>query len=97
MKLKQDSRVLKRKALASVTNAVEAFNSSHDVGRPTKVLLHLQHAFEMLLKSALVQTGTKVFDRQTGRSIGFERCLGPRLRQHHDQTQFRRRRHPAGD
>lgn len=75
MKLKQDSRVLKRKAVASLTNAVEAFNSPHDEGRSTKVLLHLQHAFEMLLKSALVQTGMKVFDRQTGRSISFDKCL----------------------
>ncbi|SDN05575.1 DUF3644 domain-containing protein [Allokutzneria albata] len=76
MKLKQESRVLKRKALASLTSAVEAFNSPHGDGRETKVLLHLQHAFEMLLKAALVQGRTKVFDRVTGRSIGFEKCVG---------------------
>lgn len=77
MKLKQESRVLKRKALASLTCAVEAFNSPHDTGRETRVLLHLQHAFEMLLKAALVQTGEKnVLDRETGRSIGFKSCLG---------------------
>jgi hypothetical protein len=76
MKLKQESRVLKRKALASLTCAIEAFNSPHGEGRVTKVLLHLQHAFEMLLKAALVQSGTKVFDRVTGRSIGFEKCVG---------------------
>jgi hypothetical protein len=76
MKLKQESRVLKRKALASLTCAVEAFNSPHGEGRVTKVLLHFQHAFEMLLKAALVQSGTKVFDRVTGRSIGFEKCVG---------------------
>jgi hypothetical protein len=76
MKLKQQSRVLKRKALASLTSAVEAFNSPHDEGRVTNVLLHLQHAFEMLLKAALVQTGEKdVLDRETGRSIGFEKCI----------------------
>ncbi len=41
------------------------------------MLLHLQHAFEMLLKAALVQTGEKnIFDRETGRSIGFKGCLG---------------------
>jgi hypothetical protein len=76
MKLKQESRVLKGKALASLTCAVEAFNSPHDTGRATRILLHLQHAFEMLLKAALVQTGEKkVFDRETGRSIGFEKCV----------------------
>jgi hypothetical protein len=45
--LKQESRVLERKALASLTWAVEAFNSPHNDGRVTRVLLHLQHAFEM--------------------------------------------------
>lgn len=74
--LKQESRVLKGKALASLTCAVEAFNSPNNQGRVTRVLLHLQHAFEMLLKAALVHTGEKnVFDRKTGRSIGFEKCL----------------------
>ncbi|MGD9525456.1 MAG: DUF3644 domain-containing protein [Dehalococcoidia bacterium] len=76
MKLKQESRVLKQKALESLIFTIEAFNSPHEGGRATRVLLHLQHAFEMLLKAALVQTKDKrVFDSETGRSIGFERCL----------------------
>lgn len=52
-----------------------AFNSPEDDGRVTRVLLHLQHAFEMLLKAALVQDRQPVFDKKTGRSIGFDRCL----------------------
>jgi hypothetical protein len=77
MKLKQESRVLKAKAVASLVSAVEAFNSPAELGRASKVLLLMQHAFEMLLKSALVQSGEKkIFDPVTGRSIGFERCLG---------------------
>ncbi|MGC4994182.1 DUF3644 domain-containing protein [Nocardia salmonicida] len=76
MMVKQESRVLKGKATASLTCAVEAFNSPNDTGRVTRVLLHLQHAFEMLLKAALVHTGEKnMFDRETGRSIGFEKCV----------------------
>jgi hypothetical protein len=76
MKLRQESRVLKQKALASLISTIEAFNSPHEDGRTTRVLLSLQHAFEMLLKAALVQTGEKrVLDRETGRSIGFEKCL----------------------
>ena len=51
------------KALDSLIFTIEAFNSPHDGGRATRVLLHLQHAFEMLLKAALVQTKDKrVFD-----------------------------------
>lgn len=68
--------MLKRKALTSFITAAEAFNSPRDDGRVTKVLLHLQHAFEMLLKAALVQARKPVFDEEMGRSIGFERCIG---------------------
>nr|WP_205749918.1 hypothetical protein [Brevibacterium sp. S22] len=52
-----------------------AFNSPQEDGRTTVVLLHLQHAFEMLLKSALVQGRAKVFDKKSGRSIGFEAAI----------------------
>ena len=75
MKLRQQARVLKRKALTSFIIAAEAFNSPRDDGRVTDVLLHLQHAFEMLIKAALVQAGKPVFDQATGRSIGFEACV----------------------
>lgn len=51
--------------------AMTAFNSPSDDGRATSVLLHLQHSFEMLLKAALAQQERKVFDKRTGRSIGF--------------------------
>jgi hypothetical protein len=38
------------------------FNSYEDEGRITSVLLHLQHACEMLLKAVLVQNRAAVFD-----------------------------------
>jgi len=75
VKFKQDARALKRKALSSMRAAMAAFNSPHDDGRVTDVLLRLQHAFEMLLKAALVQGGRSVFDKKTGRSIGFEAAI----------------------
>ncbi|MFJ8550914.1 hypothetical protein [Streptomyces sp. NPDC093676] len=52
-----------------------AFNSVDDEGRTTAVLLSLQHSFEMLLKAALVHNDVQVFDKNLGRSIGFEKCL----------------------
>lgn len=75
MKLRQEARVLKKKAIASLTAAVSAFNSPIEDGRHTLVLLTLQHSFEMLLKAALVQAGVSVFDKKLGRSIGFEKCI----------------------
>jgi hypothetical protein len=75
--MRRDARVLKSKAITSLRSAVAAFNDPDDSGRHTRVLLALQHAFEMLLKAALVhkqRPGDSVFDKSTGRSIGFERC-----------------------
>ncbi len=67
--------MLREKAMSSLRRSVGAFNAMEDDGRQTAVLLHLQHAAEMLVKAGLVENRVKVLDRQTGRSIGFERCL----------------------
>jgi len=79
MRLRQEVKVLKAKSVASLRSSVAAFNDPDDDGRHTRVLLTLQHAFEMLLKAALVHTQSRqadsVFDRKTGRSIGFEKCV----------------------
>lgn len=75
MKLRREAKLLKAKAIPSLRRAAVAFNSYEDEGRVTLVLLHLQHAFEMLLKAALVQAPVQVFDKKLGRSIGFEKCV----------------------
>jgi len=74
-RLRREARVLRDKALSSLRRSTSAFNAPDDDGRTTTVLLTLQHAFEMLLKAALVQTGQPVFDKTLGRSISFEKCL----------------------
>lgn len=75
MALIRDAKTLSNKAICSLRMAMGTFNSYDDDGRVCAVLLHLQHACEMLLKAVLVQRKVKVFDEQTGKSIGFERCL----------------------
>lgn len=74
-KLRREARTLKDKALCSLRRAVTAFNSCDDDGRCTCVLLHMQHAAEMLLKAILVQKGVKVFDPTKQTSIGFDKCV----------------------
>lgn len=74
-KLKREARTLKAKALCSLRRAVTAFNSCDDDGRTTSVMLHMQHAAEMLLKAILVQKGVRVFDPTKQTSIGFEKCV----------------------
>lgn len=75
MKLVRDARTLKEKAISSLKIAMTTFNSFEEEGRITSVLLHLQHACEMQLKAVLVQNKARVFDKATGKSIGFEKCL----------------------
>lgn len=75
VKLRNETRHLRTKALSSMRTGMTAFNGLDEDGRPTRVLLHLQHAFEMLLKASLVQDRQAVFDKRTGRSITFSKCV----------------------
>lgn len=70
MKLRREARTLKGKALCSLRRAVTAFNSCDDDGRVACVLLHMQHAAEMLLKAILVQHRIKVFDPKSKKASG---------------------------
>lgn len=73
--MKREAKLLKAKAVASLRRGATSFNDYQEDGRVTAVLLHFQHAFEMLLKAALVEKGVPVFDKRSGRSIGFEKCV----------------------
>jgi len=77
--MRRVSRALKSKAISSLKRGAGAFNGMDDDGRQTAVLLHLQHAHEMLLKAALRERGIDVFERSprrsVGRSIGYEKCV----------------------
>jgi hypothetical protein len=75
MKRKREAAVLLERALASLRRSVQTFNSFDDQGRQSAVLRDLQHAHEMLLKAALVQRSVKVFDKRTGQSLAFEKCV----------------------
>lgn len=73
--LRREATVLKAKAVASLRRSVQAFNDPQEDGRQSAVLLHMQHAFELLMKAGLVQKRQRVFDPKTRRALGFEKCL----------------------
>ena len=75
MRLMRDTKTLSTKAIYSMRAAMSRFNAYDDEGRICTVLLHLQHACEMLLKAVLVQNRVTVFDDKSGMSIGFDRAL----------------------
>ena len=75
MALRRQAAVLKAKAVASLRQGIQAFNDHQEDGRQTAVLLHFQHAFEMLLKAGLEQRRQRVFDVQERRAITFKKCV----------------------
>jgi hypothetical protein len=73
--MRRVSQQLQKKAISSLKRSITAFNSTEDEGRQTAVLLQLQHSAEMMLKAALTNKQVAVFDKRSGRSLGFEACL----------------------
>ena len=55
--MKKEVKLLRQKAIQSVILSIEIFNRPSDGGRIDGVLIFLDHAFEMLLKSIILQRG----------------------------------------
>lgn len=66
----------KSSAINSFRLAVELFNRPYDDGRVEAVLIQLNHAFEMLLKGAILEKGGQIRDNDgQGNTYGFEKCV----------------------
>lgn len=55
--------------------AVEHFNRPSDLGRVEAVLIFLDHSFEMLLKSAILERGGRIREPRAKQTHGFEKCI----------------------
>lgn len=74
--VKKEARLLKTKAVDALILAVEAFNRPDDRGRADRVLRDLSHAFEMLMKAALVERGGRIRERPSAaQTISFDACV----------------------
>ena len=72
--MKKEVRHLRDKAVNALTLSIEHFNRPFDCGRTETVLILLDHAFEMLLKSAIRHRNGKI--RQSEKqTIGFDACV----------------------
>lgn len=66
----------KKTAIHSFRLAIELFNRPYDEGRVEAVLIILNHAFEMLLKGAILENGGQIRDRDgEGQTYSFEKCV----------------------
>lgn len=71
----KEARLLLDKAVVSLIISIEHFNRPSDKGRVTTVLILLDHAFEMLLKSCILQKGGKIREKRAPQTIGFDACV----------------------
>jgi hypothetical protein len=74
-KLRRDVKPLLSRAIESLTLAIEVFNRPSETGRGHAVPILLHHAFEMLLKAAILQSGRSIHDKEARFTISFDRCL----------------------
>lgn len=73
--MKREAKLLLQKALDSLLLSIEFFNRPIDRGRVTGVLIHLDHAFEMLLKAAILHRGGSIREKRQKETIGFDACI----------------------
>ncbi len=74
-KLKRNVAPLMGRGVGSITLAIELFNRPSDVGRQHAVVILLHHAFEMLLKAAILQSTGTINREGDPYTYGFARCL----------------------
>lgn len=74
--MKREAKLLLDKARDSLILSVEIFNRPHDCGRATTTLILLDHAFEMLLKAAILHRGGRIREEKRAReTFGFDSCV----------------------
>lgn len=73
--LHPDAAALLHRAVNSLKLAIELFNRPYDDGRPETVLILLHHAFEMILKSMIVEEAGQPCFNEKGYSHSFDQCL----------------------
>lgn len=73
--MRREPRLLLEKACDALVLSVELFNRPHDRGRVSSTLIQLDHAFEMLLKAAILHRGGRIREKRAKETIGFDACV----------------------
>ncbi len=73
--MKKEARLLHGKAVDSLILSIEFFNRPVERARADSVLILMDHAFEMLLKAAIVHRGGRIRERRAKQTIGFDACV----------------------
>lgn len=73
--MKREAKLLLEKACDALVLSIELFNRPNDRGRVSSTLIQLDHAFEMLLKAALLHRGGRIREKRAKETIGFDACV----------------------
>ena len=73
--MKREPKLLIAKACDSLVLSIELFNRPNDRGRVSSTLIQLDHAFEMLLKAAILHRGGRIRENRAKETIGFDACV----------------------
>src|SRR5690606_35577448 len=73
--MKREAKRLLEKASDSLVLAIELFNRPNDRGRVSSTLILLNHAFEMLLKAAILHRGGRIREKRAKETITFDACV----------------------
>jgi len=73
--MKRESGLLFTKAVDSLVLSIEHYNRPWDRGRVDTVLILLDHAFEMLLKAAILHRGGAIRKPREKQTMKFDECL----------------------
>lgn len=73
--MRREAKLLLEKACDSLVLSIELFNRPNDRGRVSSTLIQLDHAFEMLLKTALLHRGGRIREKRAKETIGFDACV----------------------
>lgn len=73
--MKREVRILLSKATDSVLLGIEQFNRPWDRGRQEAILIFIDRAFELLLKSVILYKGGKIREARAKETIGFDACV----------------------
>jgi hypothetical protein len=73
--MRHEAKILLEKSTDSLLLSVQSFNSPWNRGRNESVLIFLDRAFELLLKSIIVFKGKKIRSAKSNQTIGFDNCV----------------------
>jgi len=73
--MKREAKLLLQRACDSLVLSIEFFNRPHERGRINATLILLDHAFEMLLKAAILHRGGRIREKGAKETIGFDACI----------------------